>query len=363
MIRKYYLDRLLGMDKKIAIFLPPLQVISGGFAVLVHLGRHLAKANCDVCFVIKDGDIPYASYTDTLAHLDIPVVEWEDIVLGPEYTWIVPEGWVNALVLGLKAKARCIVYMQAWSFGITALPGETRWDQLDLEFLYVSEPVRMCLEAITGKEGHIIRPGIDSKLFYPPELSDLKSPVDKPIRIAWMPRKNKVFSELIQNALNDRLARLYPDMRVQWVKMQHMTLEEVAETLRSCHIFLATGFPEGCPLPPLEAMASGCMVVGFTGLGGWDYMRQADFITDEYMSYLQTPWFNLRETSFEGNGLYVADADVLGATLALEQACVLLTNGGIRLEILRNNLAETAKAYSLEAQAQAIIDYLPHLQK
>ncbi|MDI7251748.1 MAG: glycosyltransferase family 1 protein, partial [Actinomycetota bacterium] len=33
---------------------------------------------------------------------------------------------------------------------------------------------------------------------------------------------------------------------------------------------------EGFGLPPLEAMACACLPVGFTGLGGHDYMRQAD---------------------------------------------------------------------------------------
>ncbi len=344
------------MKKKIAIFLPPLQSISGGFAVLVHLAKHLASAGHDVCFVVKESEMLYASYTQTFPNIKVPIVFWDNINLGPDYVWIVPEGWINALLLGLKAKARCVVYMQAWSFGLNALPGETRWDQLDVDFLYVSDPVRICLQAITGKDGPILRPGIDSKLFYPELLGG--EAVKNPIRIAWMPRKNKVFSDLIQHALHDRLARLNPSIHVQWVRMQHLSHAQVAETLRSCHIFLATGFPEGCPLPPLEAMASGCMVVGFGGLGGWDYMRQARFIADEDMPYLYNPWFDLRETTFEGNGLYVADADVLGATMALEQACILLQRGGSRLEHLRENLAKTAEAYSLERQANCVLDVI-----
>ncbi len=342
------------MTKKLAIFLPPLQSVSGGFAVLVNLAKHLASAGYDVCFVVKEGEMLYASYTQTFPHIEVPIVYWDNIVLGPDYVWIVPEGWVNALLLGLKAKARCVVYMQAWSFGLNALPGETRWDQLDVDFIYVSDPVRMCLQTITGKDGPVLRPGIDSKLFYPTAMSD--DPVKNPIRIAWMPRKNKVFSDLIQHALQDRLARLNPHIRIQWVRLQHLSHAEVAETLRTCHIFLATGFPEGCPLPPLEAMASGCMVVGFGGLGGWDYMRQARFISDEAMPYLYEPWFSLRKTSFEGNGLYVADADVLGATLALEQACLLLHTGGPKLGTLRENLLNTAKDYSLENQATNILN-------
>jgi glycosyltransferase involved in cell wall biosynthesis len=48
---------------------------------------------------------------------------------------------------------------------------------------------------------------------------------------------------------------------------------EVAERLRSCAVFLSFGHPEGCPLPPLEAMASGCVVVGYHGRGGREYFK------------------------------------------------------------------------------------------
>lgn len=38
-------------------------------------------------------------------------------------------------------------------------------------------------------------------------------------------------------------------------------------------VYVHTGFPEGQPMPPIEAMLSGCIVCGFTGLGGLDVMR------------------------------------------------------------------------------------------
>ncbi len=35
---------------------------------------------------------------------------------------------------------------------------------------------------------------------------------------------------------------------------------------------MAIGYPEGFALPPLEAMACGCAVIGFTGGGGTEHM-------------------------------------------------------------------------------------------
>src|SRR5262249_15023942 len=48
---------------------------------------------------------------------------------------------------------------------------------------------------------------------------------------------------------------------------------EVAALLRECLLFLSFGHPEGCPLPPLEAMACGCLVIGYHGRGGREYFH------------------------------------------------------------------------------------------
>ena len=51
-----------------------------------------------------------------------------------------------------------------------------------------------------------------------------------------------------------------------------LTEAELALEYRKSDIFLATGYPEGFALPPLEAMMSGCVVVGFNGRGGREYL-------------------------------------------------------------------------------------------
>ena len=38
-------------------------------------------------------------------------------------------------------------------------------------------------------------------------------------------------------------------------------------------LFFSFGYPEGLPLPPAEAMASGCVVVGYHGFGGAEYLK------------------------------------------------------------------------------------------
>ena len=47
---------------------------------------------------------------------------------------------------------------------------------------------------------------------------------------------------------------------------------EVAQTMKESLFFLSFSELEGCPLPPAEAMSSGCYVIGFTGNGAREYM-------------------------------------------------------------------------------------------
>ena len=51
-------------------------------------------------------------------------------------------------------------------------------------------------------------------------------------------------------------------------RMQH---EMVASALREALLFLSCGHPEGFGLPLAEAIACGCMVVGYHGLAGRDF--------------------------------------------------------------------------------------------
>jgi glycosyltransferase involved in cell wall biosynthesis len=90
----------------------------------------------------------------------------------------------------------------------------------------------------------------------------------KKLQIAYMPRKRAIESVFLKGLF----ASLYPEYKeVPWVEIEDMTREACAKTLQESAVFAALGFSEGLGLPPLEAMACGCIVAGFDGLGGCDY--------------------------------------------------------------------------------------------
>jgi len=325
---------------KTYIFLPPLPRESGGLAVLRRMGVFLRKAGFSVYFVLREA-------SKSAAESGVDILLWQDARPQEGDIWLTPEGWPNALLPGLSAGARSIVYVQNWAYLLSCQPQNTCLEKLPLEFLAVSEPVARFVDISLGKRALVLRPGIDTTLFCPPpERKD-----GEKLRIAFMPRKNKALARQIRELAEVRLRRRTPPLSLEWMGIEDRSQAEVARMLQAAHIFLCTGFPEGCPLPPLEALACGCVPVGFTGFGGWDYMRQAaDF------PGAAVPLYPLRETPWAGNGFYAADADVPGTLFALEAALAAFARGGSELAALRRAGQMTAAAYSLEAQEQAVIE-------
>ncbi len=93
-------------------------------------------------------------------------------------------------------------------------------------------------------------------------------PSEKQTRIAVIPRKMPNEYRIIRSIFLLK----YPALRsVPWDVIEQKTESEVATTLGRATVFLSLCRLECAPLTPLEAMACGCVVVGFHGYGGQDY--------------------------------------------------------------------------------------------
>jgi glycosyltransferase involved in cell wall biosynthesis len=119
---------------------------------------------------------------------------------------------------------------------------------------YISER----LSALLHEDSTAIPNGIDIDVFKPKVESRIEN------RILCLPRKNP-------HHIN-RLKQLIPGSSAHIVEADGLSQSELVVEYQKSDIFAPTGYPEGYPLPPLEAMACGCAVVGFTGGGGSDYM-------------------------------------------------------------------------------------------
>lgn len=89
-------------------------------------------------------------------------------------------------------------------------------------------------------------------------------------RIACMPRKNSDHVLQVLNILKFRGAF----EGFELVFIDQCSHDQVAELFKECAFFFCFGHPEGWPILPAEAMASGCIVVGYYGNGGREFWHR-----------------------------------------------------------------------------------------
>lgn len=344
------------------IFLPPLPRMSGGLAVLYQIAHHLQQANFPVWLVPREGsgknfapELAQSENSPDLNNSPVPFWPFEKLELTPKDIWLVPEGWPNALAPGLAAKCRNVVYVQNWAYLLSALPEGVRWQQLPVHFLAVSQPVAAFIQLITGQDAPVLRPGLDLNLFCP-AAGQGNQPVlqgNKPERlnVGYMPRKNKVVAEQARQIIEARQNTALP---LNWLPIEGKSPTEVAAVLQTCHIYMGTGFPEGFGLPPLEAMACGALPVTCAGFGAFDYLRQAlpALPARAHLPVFTPPDFTAPALPNQPNAFIVPDADPLALALAVEAAAECIAAAGGNLPQLLANGQATARACSLNVQAE-----------
>ncbi|UQA74861.1 glycosyltransferase [Sphingobacterium siyangense] len=92
---------------------------------------------------------------------------------------------------------------------------------------------------------------------------------NKKKQICFMPRKLGGDVAQVINIL--RLTELPNDWSL--ISIDNKTESEVAAIMKESMIFLSFNFREGFGLPPVEAMACGCYIIGYIGQGGREYFN------------------------------------------------------------------------------------------
>ncbi len=140
------------------------------------------------------------------------------------------------------------------------------------------------------------------------------------LQVAYMPDKRPREAPVVRALLH----QLYPALAaVPWVPIAGVSRRACAGIMAQSAVFASFSWLEGLGLPPLEAMAAGCLVCGFDGHGG------SDFATPD-------------------NGLWVAEGDHEGFAHAVAAALHAAHAAGP--ELARRSAAghATAATYSRE---------------
>lgn len=316
--------------------------MSGGLANIYGVAGALAEFGREVALMSPS---PKAVGLDEARGKGLAILPW-DTPLAPGDAWCIPESWPNSLAVGVRAGARVLVYAQSWIYLFSSLPEGVRWNTLPARFIAVSGPVAWLLHHALGVTAdHILPPALNPVFF-----RDAPRPASH-VRVAWMPRKNRALGEQIQTVAKACLEAQPSPPRVEWVSIHKLSQEDVAKELAACHLFISTGFPEGFGLPPLEAMACGCVPVGFTGFGGWEYMRQASIGS---LNSSHAPPGGMELPAQDGNGFFFADGDTLGAGMALAATVRLAHENSEAWQRLSQACRLTAARYTAERQRAAI---------
>lgn len=107
-----------------------------------------------------------------------------------------------------------------------------------------------------------IRHGIDNEKFF------YKEKIEK--KIALMPRKLK--NDLIQVINILKFRQILEDWEL--VVIDNMSEEMVAKKLQESVFFMNFSGNEGFGIPVIEAMACGCVIVGYSGKGGKEFFKK-----------------------------------------------------------------------------------------
>jgi hypothetical protein len=112
-----------------------------------------------------------------------------------------------------------------------------------------------------------------------PALPDYFRPAEKKLQIAYAPRKRWAEAPYVRELFKAAVPEF---THVPWVAINGLAREEVARVLGESAIFASFALLESLGLLALEAMASGCHVVGYTGHGGAEYAtpENGDWIAD-----------------------------------------------------------------------------------
>ncbi|ACG79807.1 conserved hypothetical protein [Phenylobacterium zucineum HLK1] len=136
--------------------------------------------------------------------------------------------------------------------------------------------------------------------------------------VATVPRKRPGEMNMVRNYLRQVHPR---HAELPWIPIEGATEAQIAGVFGASTLCLSLSRFESVGMTPLEAMACGCVVAGFTGIGGWDFA---------------TPQ----------NGFWAPEDDVEAAGEALARAADLVLTGGPALSSMLEAGRATAEQWS-----------------
>ncbi len=189
---------------------------------------------------------------------DVPVISGAAIEIGADDLLVLPE---VPLIPGIDPApgARKVIFNQNhfYTYAVAA-PGDAYpgWSPAPMVWAVSRESRDVLMALLPDLEVVLVPNPVDGKLFRP-------RPDTRP-RVAWFPRKRPRESSILRRLLllDRRLTG------VDLCELVNTPRPQVVQMLGKTTVFVSLGHSESFGLTVAEALASGCLVVGYDGGGG-----------------------------------------------------------------------------------------------
>ncbi len=154
----------------------------------------------------------------------------------------------------------------------------------------------------------------------------------KKFQAAYITRKD-THSELVEKIVKCQNASL---INLEFIKIEDLNFLDYAGVLRQSEIFLATSVHEGIHWSVLEAMACGCICIGYHGIGGQDYIVGS---------------------GDRQNFILAESANFIDLAQKFTELTEMIRQKDPRIEAIRQNALSTAAKYSPEFEKQTVLQF------
>lgn len=211
---------------------------------------------------LVDGEIKFTDGTTE---------KFETLMTNPEDIMIIPEGFPNVMENTAKLSCKRVVLAQSWYYVLPGLKLGQKWQHFGIkDVISVSDGITEYLNTVMpGLSIKEYRQSIDRELFAKPENLSDKAPI-----ISYMPGRGQESQMKTQNIIRT-FYEFYPHYKwIRFTPLQNLSKEDFAKQLQNSAFALYTDDIAGFGTLPLEAMASGTHVIGWTPFGSKEYISQ-----------------------------------------------------------------------------------------
>ena len=301
--------------KRIVYLSWPPSEITGGIKLIFQHVELLADAGLDVV-VAAEGSGQSSWFKSSARVVDLGEIQKEDILVFPENH----AGLLHEFASAANPK---VIYCQNPFMIYRGLNGKTDYREFGVSGI-------LALGRFTTdfcRNRFVKLPILNVPAVVSPNVFHFHP--EKRLQIAFAPRKRPMEVEFI----HDLFVANYPAWRsVPWIQIDQLPELDVARVLKQSAVYLSLQRFEAVGLSALEAMACGCTVAGFTGVGGREYANDA-------------------------NGFWAAEDDLLDCTRQLSRAVESVQSGSSHSQDILEQANRAANFYSIERLTNRIVPF------